>query len=117
MSVSETFQFSDGLVAGEVIQFADGRWPGVVGAGITMTEEYFDLVEPLLRAVSPDWTADHRYGVFELKVQARQELAKRLLAEVDTLPLSEAQARLFKALAGWLVERLDGWKPVSIFGI
>jgi hypothetical protein len=117
MSVTETFHFSEGLVAGEVIQFADGRSPGVVGAGVTMTEECFDLIEPHLRAVSPDWTADHRYGVFELKAPVRQELAKRLLAEVDTLPVSEAKARLFKALAGWLEQRVDEWKPVSIFGI
>jgi hypothetical protein len=117
MSAIEAFYFTDGLVAGEVIQFADGRWPSVVGAGITMTEESFDLVEPHLRAASPDWTADHRYGVFELKAHARQELAKRLLAETATLPDAEAKARLFKALAAWLGERLDGWKPVSVFGI
>lgn len=46
MSAIEEFHLTDGLVAGEVIQFADGRWPGVVGAGIAMTEESFDLVEP-----------------------------------------------------------------------
>jgi len=52
--MTEAFHVTDGLVSGEVIQFADGRWPGVVGAGITMTEESFDLVEPHLRAASPD---------------------------------------------------------------
>src|SRR5690348_17157599 len=108
MSAIEEFHLTDGLVAGEVIQFADGRWPGVVGAGIAMTEESFDLVEPHLRAAAPDWTADHRYGVFELNAYARQELAKRLLAEVVTFPEAEAKALLFKALAAWLEQRLDG---------
>ena len=117
MSVTEAFRFTDGLVAGEAIQFAEGRWPGVVGAGITMTEESFDLIEPHLRAASPDWNADHRYGLFELKARARQELAKRLLAEAATLPEAEAKARLFTALAVWLEQRLDGWKQVSVFGI
>jgi len=117
MSVIEEFHFTDGLVAGDVIQFADGRWRGVAGAGIAMTEESFDLVEPHLRAAAPGWTADHRYGVFELKAHARQELAKRLLAEAVTLPETEAKALLFKALAAWLAQRPDGWKPVSVFGI
>ena len=54
------FTFTTGLVGGETIQFADGRWPGVVGADISMTEETFDLIEPHLRIAAPGWTSDHR---------------------------------------------------------
>lgn len=111
------FHCTDGLAAGEVIQFADGRWPGVVGAGIAISEEGFDLVEPHLRAAAAGWTPDHRYGVFELKAPARRELATRLTAEVAALPEVEPQAVLFKALAAWLEQRLDGCKTVSVFGI
>lgn len=112
-----TFDFTDGLVRGEVIQFADGRWPGVVGAGIAVSEEGFDLVEPHLRAAAPSWTSDHRYGVFELKAPVRKELARRLMAEAAALPQAEPKASLFRALAAWLEQRLDEWKPVSVFGI
>ncbi|KQY92205.1 hypothetical protein ASD21_12300 [Caulobacter sp. Root1455] len=112
-----TFHFTDGLVGGEVIQFADGRWPGVVGGGIAISEEGFDLIEPHLRAAAPGWTSDHRYGVFELTAPARQELARRLMVEVAALPDADAEALLFKALATWLEQRLDGWKPVGVFGI
>ena len=116
-AVEVTFEFTEGLVGGEVVQFADGRWPGVVGAGIALSEEGFDLVEPHLRAAAPGWTSDHRYGVFELEAPARKELARRLLAEASAFPETEPMVSLFRALAAWLEQRLDEWKPVSVFGI
>lgn len=101
-----TFDFTYGLVSGEVIQFADGRWPGIVGAGIAVSEEGFDLVEPHLRAAAPSWTSDHRYGVFELKAPAREELARRLMAE---LRRSRKQTQRLRSLGHWLPSWSNGW--------
>lgn len=117
MSKPDDFAFTTGLVGGETIQFADGRSPGKIGAGIALSEEAFDLVEPHLRAVAPDWTAGHRYGTFELNAHARARLAKRLRSEADVLPDATSRDALFRALADWLEERTDEDRPVSILGI
>ena len=110
------FTFTTGLVGGETIQFADGRWPGVFGAGISMTEETFDLIEPHLRMAAPDWTSDHRYGVFELSASARRELAKRLRTEANMLRDPDATSALFNTLASWLEMRPEELQPVGVFG-
>jgi hypothetical protein len=111
------FTLTTGLAGGEAVQFADGRWPGEVGAGIAIREEAFDLIEPHLRAVAPDWTIGHRYGVFELSVGARARLAKSLRSVVSDSADATAKDALFRALAGWLEERPDEGSPVSILGL
>ena len=117
MLAADDFTFTTGLVGGETVQFADGRWPGEVGAGIAITEEGFELVVPHLRAAAPEWAADHRYGVFELSANARRDLAKRLRNEAAMIPRAKAQSAMFTALAAWLEERFDEGKPVGVFGI
>jgi hypothetical protein len=70
-----------GSIGGMSVQFAEGRWPGEVGAGLALSDEAFDLVEPHLRGACPGWTAAHRYGVFELPAPARARLAEILRRE------------------------------------
>jgi len=111
------FTLTTGLAGGEAVQFADGRWPGEIGAGIAIKEEAFDLIEPHLRAVAPDWTIGHRYGVFELSVGARDRLAKSLRSVVSDSAETTAKDALFRALARWLDERPGEDSPVSILGL
>ena len=114
----DDFTFTTGFVDGETIQFADTkRWSGKIGAGIAISEAAFDLVEPHLRAVAPNWTTGHRYGTFRLSANARAGLAKRLRSEADTLSNATSKDALFKALADWLEERTDKDRRVSILGI
>lgn len=117
MQKADYFTFTSGLAEGETVQFADGHWPGKIGGGITIKEEAFDLIEPHLRAVAPSWTFGHRYGVFELSVGARTRLAKTLRSVVSDSAEGTARDALFRALAGWLEERLDEDTPVSILGL
>ena len=117
MQKSNYFTLTTGLAGGETVQFADGRWPGEIGAGIAIREDAFDLIEPHLRAVAPDWTIGHRYGMFELSVGARARLAKSLRSVVSDSAETTAKGALFMALAGWLEERPDEDSPVSILGL
>lgn len=117
MQKADYFTLTTGLAGGETVQFADGRWPGEIGAGIAIREEAFDLIEPHLLAVAPDWTIGHRYGVFELSVGARTRLAKSLRSVVSDSAEATAKDTLFRALAGWLEERPDEDTPVSILGL
>ena len=117
MPKPDDFTFTIGLVGGETIQFADGRSPGKIGAGIALSEEAFDLVEPHLRAVVPKWTAGYRFGTFELNARARTSLAKSLQSEANVLSGANSKVTLFRVLANWLEERTDKKGPVSIFGI
>lgn len=117
MQKANYFTLTTGLAGGETVQFADGRWPGEIGAGIAIREEAFDLIEPHLRAVAPNWTNGHRYGVFELSVGARAGLAKSLRSELRDSSEATAKSALFRALAGWLEERPNEDAPVSVLGI
>ena len=117
MQKADYFTLTTGLAEGETVQFADGRWPGEIGAGIAIREEAFDLIEPHLRSIEPDWTIGHRYGVFELSVGARARLAKSLRSVVSDSDEATAKDALFSALAGWLEERPDEDTPVSILGL
>lgn len=114
---ADYFTLTTGPVGGDTVQFADGRWPGEIGACIAIKEEAFDLIEPHLRAVAPDWTIGHRYGVFELRVGARARLAKSLRSVVSDSDEATAKDALFSALVGWLEERPDEDTPVSILGL
>jgi hypothetical protein len=33
------------MVGGMIVPFADGRWPGEVGAGMALSDKAFDLVD------------------------------------------------------------------------
>ena len=113
-----------GLVGGLTIQFAEGRWTGrwegEIGEGIALEIEAFDLIEPCLRAACPEWTSMHRYGVFELPVKGRPQLAMLLRSEAarirDLGSGSAKEAALFGTLADWLEARCDG-RAISILGI
>ncbi|MNV32536.1 hypothetical protein D3C71_1238760 [compost metagenome] len=117
MQKADYFTLTTGLAEGETVQFVDGRWPGKIGAGIAIREEAFDHIEPHLRAVAPDWTTGHRYGVFQLSVGARARLAKRLRSVVSDSVEATAKNTLFMVLAEWLEERPDADSPVSILGL
>ncbi len=117
MQKADYFTLTTGLAGGEAVQFADGRWPGEIGAGIAIREQAFDLIEPHLLAVAPDWTIGHGYGVFELSVGARARLAKSLRSVASDSAEATAKDALFRALAGWLEERPDEDSPVSILGL
>jgi hypothetical protein len=111
---------TDGLSGGETIQFAEGRWPGTIGAGVAMTEMGFDLVEPHLKVASPDWTYGHRYGVFELSPAARATMVPALRSAAAALRMERnhrAQADLLKRLSDWLEARLDERQAISVLGI
>lgn len=109
---------TNGLIGGMTVQFAEGHWPGELGAGLAMTDEAFDIVEPELAAAAQGWTPMHRYGVFKLEAAARGEVRLRLLrraAEMEALG-NLAQATMLTELAAWLNERLDERQAVSVFG-
>ncbi len=113
-----------GLVGGSTIQYAEGRWTGrrddEIGEGVALTEEAFDLVEPSLRSACPEWTPMHRYGVFELPVEATASLASLLRAKAECFTQatygSEKKAELLRNLADWLDARPDR-RPITILGI
>jgi hypothetical protein len=75
-----------GIAPGMTVQFADGKWPGEIGAGVVMSDAAFDWVEPLVQRACAGWTSDHRYGVFELSPQDRQALAPLLRKQREPNP-------------------------------
>lgn len=109
-----------GLMGGLTIQFAEGRWREEIGDGVALTEEGFDLIEPCLRTACPEGKDMHRYGVFELPVQARAPLAILLRSGAAHVSGggdgSERAADLFGKLADWLDAHCDE-RPISILGI
>jgi hypothetical protein len=108
-------QLTDGLIGGETIQFAEGRYPGVVGAGVAMREEAFDLVEPIIRAACPNWTSGHRYGVFQLSTRDRKKLLHQLRAAAAESTIS-AVSNLYGRLADWIEPYCEHDEPIGIFG-
>ena len=103
-----------GLVPGETIQFALGRWQDAIGSGVALSEEAFDRVEPHLRSVWPEWKPELRYGAAELPQPIVSTLAQRLRSESEQM---SSEAELFRQLADWLDAHCDGPEPVSILGI
>ncbi|WP_332819557.1 hypothetical protein [Sphingopyxis sp.] len=107
-----------GLISGLTFQFAEGHWPGEIGAGIALNWDAFDLIEPVLASSCAEWTPMHRYGPLELS-------APCLKLMVDGLQQPDPNGREFPAqekelrsyLAGWLTERLDAQKIVSFLGV
>jgi hypothetical protein len=102
-----------GLAHGETIQFALGRWPGDVGAGVALTEEAFDTIEPHLRRVWPQWDPKGRYGVTELPSSVTGALVQALRIAASQPATSTRD--LFSQLSDWL--EAHGNQPVSILGI
>lgn len=110
-----------GLSGGDVIQFADGSWEQgrAIGAGVAISEDAFDLIEPYLQQVWLQWAPARRYGVTELPAAVRVALVGSLKAEaagLDTASESDKRS-LFEGLAAWLAQRLGPEQSVSIFGI
>lgn len=117
MSNAVRYTHTAGLVSGETVQFAEGSWPGPIGAGIAVEEDAFDLIEPHLRLAAPSWSDGHRYGTFELGVQTRSELAKRLRDSAELPSHPEADRALLRAVAIWLEERTDEKTVVNLLGV
>lgn len=105
-------EVTTGLAAGMTVQFAEGRWPGEIGAGVLMSDEAFGLIEPFVASVCADWTSDHRYGVFELSLQDRRALAATLGEAATT----HHSPKLLLELAYWLEARSQVNQPISILG-
>ncbi|MFC3077710.1 hypothetical protein ACFODL_06380 [Phenylobacterium terrae] len=105
-----------GLATGLVIHFAEGTW-NTLGAGVAMSEEAFDLVEPLLKVAWPEWSYGMRYGVSEIPGPARRTLLSELLETSRDEGRPEIERRLFAGLAAWLSTRLHDDQAVTILGI
>jgi hypothetical protein len=110
-----------GLVAGLTIQFAEVSSADEIGAGVAMSEEAFDLVEPHLYAVWPKWNINSRYGVSKIPVAVRILLMDALRAGIShveaTSPTADKQARLLGGLADWLASRLSEHQAIRILGL
>jgi len=106
-----------GLVSGLTIQFAEGRWREEIGEGVALSEDGFDLIEPHLRTACAEWTAAHRYGVFELSNPSKASLVSLLRTAADKASGGSTQENeLLCQLAEWLDARSDE-KTISILGI
>lgn len=102
-----------GLAHGETIQFALGRWPDDVGAGVALTEGAFDTIEPHLRRAWPQWDPKGRYGVTELPSTVIPTLVQALRIAASQPATSTRD--LFNQLADWLEAHRN--QPMSILGI
>ena len=102
------------------VQFADGAWPGDIGDGLAMTDEAFDVVEPLIQRTVPSWTSMHRYGVFELASLARSALANTFRSKAEEYRRADRElqpeAEMLEELATWLEARSNQLEPVSVLG-
>ncbi|NBW08184.1 MAG: hypothetical protein EBR82_09175 [Caulobacteraceae bacterium] len=107
-----------GIVAGMTVQFADGVWPGEIGEGLAMTDDAFDVVEPLIQHAVPGWTSMHRYGVFELTPLVRPALARIFRDKAaDYLATDQhPEANMLDELAEWLEARESQVRSVSVLG-
>lgn len=108
-----------GFAGGETIQFAEREATGAIGAGVAISVQAFELVEPHLVIVAPTWTVAHRYGVFDLDATALKGLASRLLDEAAILRTRDGatvEASLLVSLSVWLDSRANT-ASVSVFGI
>jgi hypothetical protein len=109
-----------GLVGGMTVQFAEGAWPGEIGSGVAMTDEAFNIIEPLLRAAAPGWTSMHRYGVFELTPSVRADLTKTFKSKVAEYlqkePEAQPKIQMLEELSAWLEARADRIGSVSVLG-
>lgn len=72
-------------MGGETVQFAEATGPDQIGVGVAMAEEAFDLVEPHLSGVAPDWTPAHRYGVYTVSPEARKAMAESMRTRAEEL--------------------------------
>ena len=108
-----------GLVPGLTIQFAVGS-PDAVGAGVALSEDAFDAIEPHLRRVWPEWNSMGRYGVTELPRSIAAALVQELRGEASYVGSASqeavSKAELFNRLADWLDDH-GGQEPISILGI
>jgi len=110
---------TEGLARGMTVQFAEGDWRNEIGSSVTLTDEAFELVEPLVRELCTAWTPEHRFGVYELSASERRELAAAF--EIRAAYLRQIQdlannADMFEALAKWLSDRHEATGIVSILG-
>jgi hypothetical protein len=109
-----------GLVGGMTVQFAEGSPHSEIGEGLAISDEAFDLVEPLIGTSCPGWTPLHRYGVFELSPASRTALMTALRNEAERLGRKANEdaetMTFFMRLSDWLAARLDGPISVSILG-
>lgn len=97
------------MVSGMTVQFAERRRDGDVGAGVALTLEAFDLVEPCLKASCPTWTKMHTYGVFDIPADTVPRLIEALRAG--------GHADSFNGeLASWLASRRPNVR-VSFLGV
>ena len=109
---------TEGLHPATTVQFAEGHWPGEIGAGVALNDRAFGVIEPHLRATSQAWTLQHRYSVFELPAKEATALVARLRSEVARMRgLGEdaSRLRLMSSLADWLEPRSDG-RHLSVLG-
>lgn len=111
-----TLQFTRELSPGEVIQFAEGRWNEIIGAGVALSEPAFDLVEPFLQAICAEWTPEHRFGVFELPSGSATKLAKALQGEACVVADQDKKAFL-QRLSKWLDQRGAAGSVISVLGL
>ncbi|MBX7514799.1 hypothetical protein K3179_09600 [Qipengyuania sp. GH38] len=104
------------FIGGMTIQFAEGAWRGNPGSGVAISDEAFDYIEPLVESACANWTAGHRYGVYETSVSERKLLLRRLRDQEKRILPSAAHADLVRGLADWIEAYCNDEIPVSIWG-
>ena len=108
---------TQGIVGGQTVQFAEGRWDGEVGEGIGLNEAALALIEPYLVASCPEWTPEHRYGALELSPSSRARMVDALRQlQQDPSDGRVEESSLYALLADWLVERSGAQRVVSFLG-
>jgi hypothetical protein len=135
-----------GLAPGPVYQFAEGEWPGPIGASVVLCEGAFDFILPRIQSAWPDWDGAAMYGVTGIAPQSCTALIAELrwaadrLLETRRMPewagysdrftaeevgrhFEENPARLddlselLRNLANWLEAALTRGAPLSLLGI
>jgi hypothetical protein len=104
----------EGLAGGPTIQFGTGNWQDGAVRGVAISEEAFDLLEPTIQQLVPEWRPLARYGVTELSRSSLIALIEGLRA----LELADPDAvRMKVEVADWLSHASRQPEPVTIFGL
>lgn len=109
-----TVAYVDGLASGLVIQFGTGDWQDGTVRGPAISEEAFDLLEPSIQRVVPEWVDGSRYGVTPMSPSSLASLVEAFRALEH--PDSEA-INMVAQIRAWLSDMAARNETVTIFGI
>jgi hypothetical protein len=109
-----TVAYVDGLASGLVIQFGTGDWQDGTVRGPAISEDAFDLLEPSIQRVVPEWVEGSRYGVTPMSPSSLASLVEAFRA----LEHSDSEAIDMAAqIRTWLSDMAARNETVTIFGI